>query len=67
CWEHGCKGRQFSTLSNLLRHQREKSGQAPKPSCPDCGARFTRTTARNVYQKGQKCKRKRKSPVRIRI
>lgn len=28
CWEHGCNGRQFSTFSNLLRHQREKHGQA---------------------------------------
>ncbi|KAF7555620.1 hypothetical protein G7046_g6512 [Stylonectria norvegica] len=32
CWEHGCNGRQFSTFSNLLRHQREKSGQAAKAS-----------------------------------
>ncbi|KAI2628319.1 hypothetical protein GGS21DRAFT_492640 [Xylaria nigripes] len=44
CWEHGCNGRQFSTFSNLLRHQREKSGQAAKASCPNCGAEFTRTT-----------------------
>ena len=44
CWEHGCNGRQFSTFSNLLRHQREKSGQATKSSCPNCGAEFTRTT-----------------------
>ncbi|KAI0393523.1 hypothetical protein F5Y17DRAFT_432281 [Xylariaceae sp. FL0594] len=44
CWEHGCNGRQFSTFSNLLRHQREKSGQAAKATCPNCGAEFTRTT-----------------------
>lgn len=41
CWEHGCNGRQFSTFSNLLRHQREKSGAAQKSSCPNCGAEFT--------------------------
>lgn len=44
CWDHGCNGRQFSTFSNLLRHQREKSGQAAKATCPNCGAEFTRTT-----------------------
>jgi hypothetical protein len=46
CWEHGCNGRQFSTFSNLLRHQREKSGTAAKSYCPRCNAEFTRTTAR---------------------
>ncbi|KAJ1299529.1 hypothetical protein OPQ81_003308 [Rhizoctonia solani] len=59
CWEHGCNGRQFSTFSNLLRHQREKSGQAAKATCPDCGAEFTRTTARNGHLLHQKCKTKR--------
>jgi hypothetical protein len=47
CWDHGCNGRQFSTFSNLLRHQREKSGASQKSTCPRCGAVFTRTTARN--------------------
>ncbi|KAK2059294.1 hypothetical protein LY76DRAFT_512370 [Colletotrichum caudatum] len=51
CWEHGCKGRQFSTQSNLRRHQREKSGQVTKATCPICGIEFTRTTARNVHLK----------------
>jgi hypothetical protein len=45
CWEHGCNGRQFSTYSNLIRHRREKSEQAPKFRCPNCGAEFTRVTA----------------------
>lgn len=58
CWEHGCNGRQFSTFSNLLRHQREKSGQATKASCPNCGAEFTRTTARNGHLLHDKCKKK---------
>ena len=59
CWEHGCNGRQFSTFSNLLRHQREKSGQAAKASCPNCGAEFTRTTARNGHMLHDKCKQRR--------
>ena len=58
CWDHGCNGRQFSTFSNLLRHQREKSGQAAKAVCPNCGAEFTRTTARNGHMQHEKCKRK---------
>jgi hypothetical protein len=61
CWEHGCNGRQFSTFSNLLRHQREKSGQAAKASCPNCGAEFTRTTARNGHLLHDKCKSRRNS------
>jgi hypothetical protein len=56
CWEHGCNGRQFSTFSNLLRHQREKSGTASKSTCPRCGAEFTRTTARNGHMAHDKCK-----------
>ncbi|KAL7960869.1 hypothetical protein V8C34DRAFT_274987 [Trichoderma compactum] len=61
CWEHGCNGRQFSTFSNLLRHQREKSGQAAKATCPNCGAEFTRTTARNGHLLHDKCKQRRSS------
>lgn len=61
CWEHGCNGRQFSTFSNLLRHQREKSGVATKSSCPNCGAEFTRTTARNGHMAHDKCKPRRAS------
>jgi hypothetical protein len=56
CWDHGCNGRQFSTFSNLLRHQREKSGSAVKAMCPHCGTEFTRTTARNGHMSGGKCK-----------
>lgn len=59
CWEHGCNGRQFSTFSNLLRHQREKSGAAAKSTCPHCGAEFTRTTARNGHMLHDKCKQRR--------
>ncbi|QQK42448.1 hypothetical protein Pdw03_6349 [Penicillium digitatum] len=56
CWDHGCNGREFSTFSNLLRHQREKSGVVAKAECPICGAAFTRTTARNIHVAQGKCK-----------
>lgn len=61
CWEHGCNGREFSTFSNLLRHQREKSGTAQKSSCPKCGAIFTRTTARNGHLAHEKCTKPRRA------
>jgi len=61
CWEHGCNGREFSTFSNLLRHQREKSGTASKSYCPKCGAEFTRTTARNGHLAHDKCTKRRPS------
>lgn len=61
CWDHGCNGRQFSTFSNLLRHQREKSGSAMKAICPYCGTEFTRTTARNGHMYGGKCRAKESS------
>ncbi|KAL1976343.1 hypothetical protein VTN31DRAFT_2625 [Thermomyces dupontii] len=56
CWDHGCNGREFSTFSNLLRHQRERSGAAAKSKCPHCGAVFTRSTARNTHMAQGKCK-----------
>ncbi|OJD16482.1 hypothetical protein AJ78_03337 [Emergomyces pasteurianus Ep9510] len=59
CWDHGCNGREFSTFSNLLRHQREKAGTATKSECPHCGTVFTRTTARNGHLAQGKCKAKR--------
>ena len=58
CFEHGCNGREFSTFSNLLRHQRERSGSATKSVCPHCGTEFTRTTARNGHLTSGKCKGK---------
>lgn len=61
CWEHGCNGREFSTFSNLLRHQREKSGTAAKSYCPKCGAEFTRTTARNGHLAHEKCTKQRRT------
>lgn len=58
CWEHGCNGRQFSTFSNLLRHQREKSGQV-EASCPDCAAEGFPTRAWKGDSLRKKCKHKR--------
>ncbi|KAL8850800.1 MAG: hypothetical protein Q9221_004298 [Calogaya cf. arnoldii] len=34
CFDHGCNGRRFSSFSNLLRHQREKSRIASKSVMP---------------------------------
>ena len=61
CFEHGCNGREFSTFSNLLRHQRERSGTAAKSYCPRCGAEFTRSTARTNHLMHSKCKPQRGS------
>ena len=55
CWEHGCNGREFSTFSNLLRHQREKSGNVSVAYCPTCGKEFTRRTARNAHMTHENC------------
>ena len=46
CWDHGCNGREFSTKSNLNRHQREYASRShqvsasisqSKPCCWDHG------------------------------
>jgi hypothetical protein len=55
CWDHGCNGQQFTTLSNLKRHQREKSSSRAAYLCPLCGAHFSRTTARNQHIQNQSC------------
>lgn len=59
CWDHGCNGRQFSTFSNLLRHQREHAGIPLRSVCPGCGAEFTRETARDRHLQHDMCKAKR--------
>lgn len=57
CWDHGCNGRFFTTLSNLKRHQREQSSSRASHLCPLCGAEFSRTTARNQHIQNQSCTR----------
>jgi len=57
CWEHGCNGRVFSTHSNLIRHQAEKSQARPTCKCPQCGAVFSRTSARNQHVAKRSCNR----------
>ncbi|KAG8527405.1 uncharacterized protein KY384_007557 [Bacidia gigantensis] len=56
CWDHVCNGRTFSTFSNLLRHQREKSGSSSKSVCPRCGAEFTSKKARDGHMAHDECK-----------
>lgn len=40
CWDHGCSGRQFSSFTSLLQHQRVmsdgESGGQPTLSCHQC-------------------------------
>lgn len=57
CWEHGCNGRPFSTTSNLMRHQREKSGLMAKVPCPHCGIEYTRRSARDLHISRGKCRK----------
>ncbi|KAI2629622.1 hypothetical protein GGR54DRAFT_271352 [Hypoxylon sp. NC1633] len=67
CWEHGCNGRRFSTRGNLVRHQKEKAKREVKAYCFNCGAFFTRTTARDKHVINQSCGRiRRYSNGRIR-
>jgi hypothetical protein len=42
CYDHGCHGREFSSISNLRRHQRERAGRTPLSFCCWCGAAFYR-------------------------
>jgi hypothetical protein len=49
CFEHGCDGRRFSTMSNLRRHQRERNRLARRMVCPWCEATFYRKWTRNQH------------------
>lgn len=57
CWDHGCNGRIFTTMSNLTRHQREHSERRPTHQCPHCRAVFSRSSARNLHIQKQSCSR----------
>ena len=55
CWQHGCNGRTFSSLSNYRRHCREK-GLNRQPTCPECGRGFSRRGARDSHYQKRRCK-----------
>ncbi|OJJ99568.1 hypothetical protein ASPACDRAFT_43188 [Aspergillus aculeatus ATCC 16872] len=57
CWDHGCNGRHFSSKSNLIRHQKEKSKTTSNFTCPLCAAVFTRSSARDTHLARQSCNR----------
>ncbi|CEI63514.1 unnamed protein product [Fusarium venenatum] len=57
CFDHGCDGRRFSSIGNLVRHQKEQSRglSARRYKCPYCDQTFTRSTARNVHLSRGRC------------
>ena len=55
CWQHGCNGRTFSSLSNYRRHCREKRLNQ-QPTCPRCGRGFSRPGARDSHYQKRRCK-----------
>jgi hypothetical protein len=57
CYEHGCDGRTFSSISNYRRHQRERAGQSPVCFCPRCGAAFYRRWTRDHHVERGSCLR----------
>ena len=62
CWDHGCNGRQFSTFSDLLRHQREKHGILTKSTCYCCGVEFTRKSAHDEHRARGSCEQRKFKP-----
>ena len=57
CYQHGCNGRQFSTLHNFRRHLKERNGLGKVHTCSVCGRKFSRSTARKTHQKQGRCQR----------
>jgi hypothetical protein len=56
CWDHGCDGRKFSSLSNYRRHCRERIVTSEAMiCCPYCGQRFTRTSGRDAHIERGRC------------
>ncbi|KAF5672017.1 zinc finger protein [Fusarium heterosporum] len=57
CFDHGCDGRRFSSIGNLVRHQKEQNRglSARRYECPYCDQTFTRSTARNVHLSRGRC------------
>ena len=56
CFDHGCDGRKFSTRGNYVRHLREKSGVSKCYTCPHCGMKFTRSTAKAKHVNSLRCR-----------
>jgi hypothetical protein len=56
CWQHGCNGRTFTTLSNYRRHCKERSFRYARPQCPRCGQQFSREAARDTHYNQQRCR-----------
>jgi hypothetical protein len=54
CWDHGCGGRNFSSLSNYRRRCRERSTEAAI-CCPHCSKTFTRASGRNLHIEQRRC------------
>ena len=65
CFDHGCNGREFSTFSNLLRHQREKAGVGAKSYCPNCGAAFSRITTLKKHMSSGQCQPRQSADVEV--
>jgi hypothetical protein len=57
CYEHGCEGRRFSSMSNLRRHQRERNRLVRRMTCPWCGASFYRKWTINQHVLRGSCRR----------
>jgi hypothetical protein len=56
CWDHGCDGRKFSSLSNYRRHCRERNATSEALiCCPYCGQNFTRTSGRDAHIERGRC------------
>jgi hypothetical protein len=59
CWKHGCEGKRFSTRGNLVRHCLERSKARYRYHCTQCGAEFSRSSARDKHITMRRCNRQR--------
>jgi hypothetical protein len=55
CYQHGCKGRRFSSPENYRRHVRERN-QSDRTTCPFCAAVFTRKSNKDTHVRKERCK-----------
>lgn len=66
CFEHGCCGRAFASISNLRRHRKERVREAKTLFCPLCGASFFRKWTRDRHVARLSCKTWSLLPVKCR-